>query len=105
MKDDLENSSNEPADGELIMQKRRNFLAGLGKWSGAATMAAVGGAAWVSSPGTAQAGWLNRRIGGGWINGRGGGWVNGRGGGGSWVNRGGGGWVNRRGGGGWINRR
>ena len=90
MKEELEQNSNEPEEVKSAMQKRRDFLGGLGKWSGAATIAAVGGAAWVSSPGTAQAGWLNRRIGGG-------GWVNGRGGGG--------GWVNRRGGGGWINRR
>jgi len=70
--------------------QRREFLGSMGKWSSAATIAAVGGAAWISSPGTAQGAWLNRRIGGG-------GWINGRGGGG--------GWVNRRGGGSWINRR
>lgn len=71
-------------------QERREFLGSMGKWSSAATIAAVGGAAWISTPGTAQAGrWVNRNIGGG-----------------GWVNRsGGGGWVNRRGGGGWINGR
>lgn len=93
---------------------RRNFLAGLGKWSaaviGGVTMAGIFGLA-----GSAEAaGWVNRRGGGGggWVNGRGGGgggWVNGRGGGGGWVNGGGGGgggWANRRGaGGGWINNR
>lgn len=74
-----------------LTQQRREFLGGLGKWSSAAAIAAVGGAAWISSPGSAQAAsWINRRIGGG-------GWINGRGGGG--------GWINRRGGGGWINRR
>ena len=72
---------------------RRLFLKGVGKWSGAAIVAAVAGVGLSSAP-TAQAGWLNRR--GGWLN-RGGGWINGRGGGGSWVNRrGGGGWINRR---------
>ena len=88
MKEELEHSSNESEEVTPAMQKRRDFLGGLGKWSGGATIAAVGGAAWVSSPGTAEAGWLNRRH-------RGGGWVNG----------GGGGWANRRGGGGWLNRR
>ena len=82
----IETGSQEETNEE--MQKRREFLSGLGKWSGAASIAAVGGIAWISNPGTAQAGWLNRRIGGG-----------------GWVNRGGGGWVNRRGGGGWLNRR
>lgn len=91
---------------EVQRHKRREFLGSLGKWSGASTIAAVGGAAWLATPGTARAGsWINRRYGGGWINGGGGGWVNGRYGGGSWINGGGGGWINRRGGGGWINRR
>lgn len=68
-------------------EQRRDHLRSLGKWSGASVLAAVVGAtAWMSSAGSAQAGWLNRR--------------------GGWVNRsGGGGWVNRRGGGGWLNGR
>ena len=89
---------------------RRQFLKSLGKWSGAAILAAVGGA-WLSFTPKVHAGWLNRRgVRGGWING-GGGWINRAGwinGGGGWINRagGGGGWINRRGyGGGWINRR
>ena len=85
--------------------RRRAFLGSLGKWSAASTMAVVGAAAWLSSSGHAQAGWVNR---GSWVN-RSGGWINGGGGwinrGGSWVNRGGGTWVNRRGGGGWLNGR
>jgi hypothetical protein len=76
---------------------RRLFLRSLGKWSGAAVVAAVAGTFWLASSPQASAGWVNRRgvvRGGGWING--GGWVN-RGGGGGWVNRrgGGGGWINR----------
>ena len=83
-------------------EARRQFLARIGKWSGASILAVTGSGAWLSTTGCVHAGWINRR--GGWINGRGG-WINGRGGGGSWINRGGGGWVNRRGGGGsWINR-
>jgi hypothetical protein len=61
-----------------------------------------GGGGWINGAG----GWVNRA--GGWINGAGGGggWVNTRGGGGGWINGGAGGWVNARGGGGgWINRR
>ena len=86
---------------------RRLFLRSLGKWSGAAVVAAVGGTFWLaSSPRATAGGWINRRgvvRGGGWINGggwvnRAGGWINGGGGGGGWINRrggGGGGWVNR----------
>jgi hypothetical protein len=86
---------------------RRLFLQSMGKWSGAAIAAALGGVAWLAFPPEANAGaWVNRRgYGGG-----GGGGVNrwGGGGGGS-INRGcgGGGWINRRGyggGGGWFNR-
>jgi hypothetical protein len=90
--------------GKLL--ERRLFLQSMGKWSGAAIAAAVFGSVWFAGPPTVQAGWINRRGGGGY----GGGWINGRGGwggGGSWVNGGGGGWVNRRnygGGGSWINR-
>jgi hypothetical protein len=86
---------------------RRLFLRSLGKWSGAAVVAAVAGGVWLaSSPEANAGGWINRRgafRGGGWINGggwvnRAGGWINGRGGGGGWINRrigGGGGWINR----------
>ncbi|MEM7144941.1 MAG: hypothetical protein AAF591_07375 [Verrucomicrobiota bacterium] len=119
-------AENAPDTEPHELQDRRDFLGSLGKWSGASIMAAVGSAAWLATPGTADAGlWVNRRGGwinrrGGWINGGGGagwinryggggaGWVNRYGGGGAgWVNgvRGGGGWINRRGGGGWINRR
>jgi hypothetical protein len=94
---------------------RRDFLAGLRKWSAAVIgVAVVGG---VLLPEEARAGWINGR--GGWINGGGGGWINR---GGSWINGGGGGvawanrgiawanrgasWANRAGGGGsWVNRR
>ena len=60
----------------------------MGKWSGAAIVAAVAGT-WLASAPDAQAGaWINRRVGGGgWINGGGGGWINRRVGGGSWINR------------------
>ena len=115
----------------LVVEERRAFLRGLGKWSqaviggaiiggasihanpaqawaaarGAGGSAAVGGrGGWVNRYG-GGGGWANRAGGGGgWINGGGGGgWING-GGGGGWIN-GGGGWVNRYGGGGsWINR-
>jgi hypothetical protein len=108
-------SSMEPfsAPESKDLQGRRQFLRSLGKWSGAAIIAAIGGA-WLSSKTQARAGgWINRRggWGGGWIN-RGGGWINRAGWinrGGGWINRvgGGGGWINRRGGwgGSWINRR
>ena len=92
-------------DEQRKLLERRLFLQSMGKWSGAAIAAAVFGSAWFAGPPAAEAGWINRRGGGG-----GGGWINGRGGwggGGSWVNGGGGGWVNRRnygGGGSWINR-
>ena len=80
------------AESELL--DRRLFLRSIGKWSGAAVVAAVAGGAWVSSSPEARAGaGVNRR---GAV--RGGGWINGGGGGGGWVNRrvgGGGGWVNR----------
>ena len=87
----------ELTDDEL--QSRRGFLIGMGRWSKIVIGAALfGGLAVPQSE--AEAGWLNRRYGGGgWINRRGGGWVNRRGGGG-WVHRNGGGrggsWINRR---------
>lgn len=93
---------------EAVMQERRDFLRGLGKWSQVVIGGALLGGA-VALPSQVQAGaWINRR--GGW-DGGGGGWYNrGGGGGGGWINGGGGGsWVNRRGGygggGSWINRR
>ncbi|NQX01249.1 hypothetical protein HQ447_11365 [bacterium] len=106
MNDPLPDNS-PPASEEL--HNRRLFLKGVGKWSGAAIMAAIAGS-WIGTAPPAQAAtWINRRSGGGWINGGGGGgWVNRGGGGGGWINGGGGGggWINRRGGGGgWINRR
>ncbi len=85
-------------------QGRRDFLMGLGRWSKAAIGAALLGG--LALPGAdAEAGWVNRRPGGGtWANRRGGGgWANRRGGGGAWANRNGGGWANRNGG--WVNRR
>jgi hypothetical protein len=85
------NESNEGSVPEVnqAVADRRQFLQSIGKWSGAAIAAAVGGA-WLASAPKADAAWVNRRGGGG------GGWVNGGGGGGGWVNRGGGGWINRR---------
>jgi len=80
---------------EQHLQSRRDFLIGVGNWSRAVIVGAVAGGALLTNR-PAQAGWLNRRGGGG------GGWINGKGsGGGSWANRRGGGW----GGGTWINRR
>jgi hypothetical protein len=85
---------------EQQMLSRRDFLAGLRKWSAAVIGVAVAGS--VLLPGESASGWVNSR--GGWINGGGGGWINRRT---TWVNGGGGGgWVNRSAGGGsWINRR
>jgi hypothetical protein len=101
-------------EDEQRLISRRDFLAGLRKWSAAAIGVAVAGS--VLLPGEIASGWVNGR--GGWINGGGGGWVNRattwvNGGGGGWYNRGtawangGGAWVNRAGGGGgaWVNRR
>jgi len=79
-------------DEKREVQSRRDFLIGLGNWSRAVIVGAVGGAALLSDR-PAQAGWLNRRGGGG------AGWINGSGGG-SWANRRGGGW-----GGSWVNKR
>jgi hypothetical protein len=89
-----ESSIENTATPESELLDRRLFLRSIGKWSGAAIVAAVGGGVWISSCPEARAGgWVNRR---GAV--RGGGWINGGGGGGGWVNRrvgGGGGWVNR----------
>jgi hypothetical protein len=70
---------------DQVLQSRRGFLLGLGKWSRAVIVGAVAGGALLHDR-PAQAGWINRR--GGVIPG-GGSWVNRRGGGygGSWVNR------------------
>ncbi len=107
--EELGNRSSAPESKEI--QGRRQFLQSLGKWSGAAIVAAVGGAWLITTPKARAGGWINRRgYGGGWING-GGGWINRAGWinrGGGWINGvgGGGGWINRRGyGGSWINRR
>jgi hypothetical protein len=86
---------------DQAMLSRRDFLAGLRKWSAAVIGVAVAGAVFL--PGEDTSGWVNSR--GSWINGGGGGWVNR---GASWINGhgGGAGWVNRSGGGGsWVNRR
>ena len=107
MSNESSNEKTVPAENSESLN-RRLFLRSIGKWSGAAIVAAVAGGAWLASSREANAGvWVNRRgvvRGGGWIN-RAGGWINRAGG---WINRGGGGggWVNRRvgGGGGWINR-
>lgn len=100
-------------DREQNLINRRDFLAGLRKWSAAVIGIAVAGS--VLLPGEPSSGWINSR--GSWINGGAGGWVNR---GGSWVNGGGGGWYNRGvawanrgaswanragGGGSWVNRR
>ncbi len=90
------------SDEEKELVSRRDFLAGLKKWSAIVIGGAILGGALPTQEARAA-----------WVNGRGGAWVNGRGGyhgGGSWVNRyggGGGGWVNRYGGyggGSWVNR-
>jgi hypothetical protein len=82
---------------EKRLVSRRDFLAGLRKWSGAAIGVAIGGSVLLRSENAAA--WVNRR--GSWINGPAGGWVNRRT---TWVN-GGSAWVNRAGGGAWVNRR
>jgi hypothetical protein len=84
--------SNNPQAENPELLDRRLFLRSLGKWSGAAVVAAIAGGAWLASSPEAVAGWVNRR---GAV--RGGGWING-GGGGGWINRRvgvGGGWINR----------
>jgi|SRR5262245_44686976 len=94
MEDDQKLIEQQDQADELERQSaltRRDFLAGLQKWSAAVIgVAVVGG---VLLPEAAQAGWVNSRGswinahgGGGWVN-RGGSWINGKGGGGSWVNR------------------
>jgi len=84
----LPSQEDTPASERGEVHDRRLFLQGMGKWSGAAIVAAVAGT-WLAGAPEAQAGgWVNRRVGGGgWINGGGGGWVNRRVGGGGWINR------------------
>lgn len=104
-------------EDDRLLLSRRDFLAGLRKWSAAVIGVAVAGS--VLLPGEAatqswvngRGGWVNRAGGGSWVN-RGGTWVNGGGGGSVWANRGaawanrGAAWANRSGGGGsWVNRR
>lgn len=104
----------EDRQADQMLLSRRDFLAGLRKWSAAVIGVAVAGS--VLLPGETASGWVNGR--GAWVNGGGGGWVNRattwiNGGGGGWYNRGtawanrGSAWVNRAGGGGgaWVNRR
>ena len=104
-------------ENDLLLLSRRDFLAGLRKWSAAVIGVAVAGSVLLPGEAAAQS-WVNGR--GGWVNGAGGGWVNR---GGSWINGGGGGtawanrgaawanrgaaWANRSGGGGgsWVKRR
>jgi hypothetical protein len=104
MSNETPNEMTDTEEGRELLG-RRLFLQSMGKWSGAAIAAVLGGA-WLAFPPEANAGaWVNRRGGyggGGWINrrgGGGGGWINGGGGGGGWINRraygGGGAWVNR----------
>jgi hypothetical protein len=101
MPDDFRHEKDENNTEEELLH-RREFLVSLKKWS----RVVIGGvlfAGALSYPHRdANAGWINRRGGGG------GGWINGRGGGGGWINGrggGGGGWINGRGGGGsWVNR-
>jgi hypothetical protein len=115
--DELAQSSDIEIDEieEQRLLSRRDFLAGLRKWSAAVIGVAVAGSVFL--PGETASGWVNGR--GAWVNGGGGaGWINRKttwvnGGGGGWYNRGtawanrGSAWVNRAGGGGaaWVNRR
>jgi len=100
---DQENQKPDQTEEDRTLVSRRDFLAGLRKWSAAVIGVAVAGA--VLLPGETASGWVNSRgppftqVGGAWVN-RATTWVNGGGGGGGWVNRAGGGggaWVNRRG--------
>jgi hypothetical protein len=98
MTDQDDKQQNNPFEAP-VMQERRDFLRGLGKWSQAVIGGVLlGGAATASNPTWAD-GWANQRGGGGWYN-RHGGWYNWPGGeyrhGGGWYNRGRG-WYNRHG--------
>lgn len=81
--EDKAKQSAEAAD-EPELLRRRDFLKSLKKWSQVVIGGIVLGAI---APTQSEAGWINRRGGGGV------GWING------------GGWINRRGGGGWLNAR
>jgi hypothetical protein len=117
MEKDLETNEN----GEIIAVEeqqlsRREFFAGLGKWSLVVIGAALGGVSLLAAEQEAEAyggAWANRGGGGGgaWGNragGGGGAWGNRAGGGGAaWGNRAGGGggaWANHGGGAAWANR-
>jgi len=78
-----------PPTGDAELQKRRDFLIGLGRWSKIVIGAAIVGGLGASQPDVQAGVWVNNRGGGGgWVNGGGGGWINARGGGGgSWINR------------------
>jgi hypothetical protein len=129
MEKDLETNEN----GEIIAVEeqrlsRREFFAGLGKWSLVVIGAALGagellvseqeaeayGGAWANRGGGGRGAWANRGGGGGaaWANRGGGGagaWANRAGGGAAWANRGGGMWANHgtawaNHGSAWVNR-
>ena len=122
MKNDREVKEKEEPNSDTGKElNRREFIAGLGKWSKIVMGIALAGSALAAPGKEAEAGtaWVNHGGGGGWINrfgGGGGGWVNRGGGSAGWINRGGGGgawanhgggsgaWGNHGGGGGWINR-
>jgi hypothetical protein len=118
MEKDLETTKNgEIVAGEEPRLNRREFFAGLGKWSLVVIGAALGGVSLLAAEQEAEAygraAWANRGGGGGgaaWGNRAGGGgaaWSNrGGGGGAAWANHGGGGtaWANRYGGAAWANR-
>ncbi|MBE2295146.1 MAG: hypothetical protein IAF00_09345 [Phycisphaerales bacterium] len=89
---------------ESVIQERRDFLRGLGKWSRVVIGGVLlSGTATASNPAQAD-NWTNHR--GNWHNRPSGGWTNHRSGWynapGGWYNRHGGGWYNR--GHGWYNR-
>jgi hypothetical protein len=107
MEKDLETNEN----GEIIAVEeqrlsRREFFAGLGKWSLVVIGAALGAGALLVSEQEAEA------YGGAWANRGGGGagaWANRAGGGAAWANRGGGMWANHgtawaNHGSAWVNR-
>ena len=90
-KDSKANKNGEIISGEERQLSRRDFLAGLGKWSKIVIGAALVGDALMLCE------WEPEAYGAAWAN-RGGGSA-------GWVNRhGGGAWANHGGGGGWVNR-
>ena len=57
-----ESSIEKTTAAESELPDRRLFLRSLGKWSGAAIVAAVGGGVWISfAPEARAGGWVNRR--------------------------------------------